>query len=72
MPETTQNIKSQALKILDILSNEYPEAGCHLDYKDPFQLLISTLLAAQCTDERVNMVMVPLYKKHKTPADFRS
>lgn len=70
MPETTQNIKSQALKILDILSNEYPEAGCHLDYKDPFQLLISTLLAAQCTDERVNMVMVPLYKKYRTPSDF--
>lgn len=70
MPETTQNIKSQALKILDILSNEYPEAGCHLDYKDPFQLLISTLLAAQCTDERVNMVMVPLYKKYRTPSYF--
>ena len=70
MPETNQNIKSRALKILEILSNEYPNAGCHLDYKDPFQLLISTLLAAQCTDERVNMVMVPLYKKYKTPSDF--
>lgn len=70
MPETHQNIKSRALKILEILSNEYPDAGCHLDYKDPFQLLISTLLAAQCTDERVNMVMVPLYKKYKTPSDF--
>lgn len=70
MPETNQNIKSRALKILEILSNEYPDAGCHLDYKDPFQLLISTLLAAQCTDERVNMVMVPLYKKYKTPSDF--
>ena len=70
MKNKDTQIKTRALKILDILSNEYPDAGCHLDYKDPFQLLISTLLAAQCTDERVNAVMVPLYKKYKTPADF--
>ncbi len=70
MSESLKNKKDRALKILDILSNEYPDAGCHLDHKDPFQLLISTLLAAQCTDERVNTVMVPLYKKYKTPADF--
>jgi endonuclease-3 len=70
MAETTKNIKTRALKILDILTNEYPEAGCHLKYSDPFQLLISTLLAAQCTDERVNAVMIPLYQKYKTPSDF--
>lgn len=70
MSESIINKKSRALKILNKLSGEYPDAGCHLDYYDPFQLLISTLLAAQCTDERVNMVMVPLYKKYKTPADF--
>ena len=56
MAETLKNIKTRALKILDILTNEYPGAGCHLEYSDPFQLLISTLLAAQCTDERVNAV----------------
>jgi endonuclease-3 len=70
MAETAKNIKTRALKILDILTNEYPEAGCHLKYSDPFQLLISTLLAAQCTDERVNAVMIPLYQKYKTPSDF--
>lgn len=70
MPESLKNKKDRAHKILGILSNEYPDAGCHLEFKDPFQLLISTLLAAQCTDERVNAVMVPLYKKYKTPADF--
>lgn len=70
MQESLKNKKSRALKILDKLSNEYPGAGCHLDYKNPFELLISTLLAAQCTDERVNAVMVPLYKKYKTPRDF--
>lgn len=70
MTETIKNRSARALKILDILSNEYPDAGCHLDYNNPFELLISTLLAAQCTDERVNAVMVPLYKKYKTPGDF--
>ncbi len=70
MAESLKNKASRASKILDILSNEYPDAACHLDYKNPFQLLISTLLAAQCTDERVNAVMTPLYKKYKTPADF--
>lgn len=70
MTESLKNISLRAAKILDILSNEYPDAACHLIYKNPFELLISTLLAAQCTDERVNMVMVPLYKKYKTPSDF--
>ncbi|MBE2216968.1 MAG: endonuclease III [Ignavibacteria bacterium] len=70
MMETIAHKTARALKILKLLENEYPDAGCHLDYEDPFQLLISTLLAAQCTDERVNMVMVPLYKEYKTPGDF--
>ncbi|MEO8513096.1 MAG: endonuclease III [Ignavibacteria bacterium] len=70
MLESLKNKKTRAEKILEILSNEYPDAACHLDYKNPFQLLISTLLAAQCTDERVNAVMTPLFEKYKTPADF--
>ncbi|HMQ78559.1 MAG TPA: endonuclease III [Ignavibacteria bacterium] len=70
MPKDQKVKKRRASKILEILSEEYPGAGCHLDYNNPFELLISTLLAAQCTDERVNAVMVPLYKKYKTPADF--
>ena len=70
MPESLKQKQTRAVKILDILSNEYPDAKCHLDYKNPFQLLISTLLAAHCTDERVNAVMTPLYKKYKTPQDF--
>lgn len=70
MPETLDQKKKRALKIIEKLSNEYPNAKCHLNYKKPFQLLISTILAAQCTDERVNMVMDELYKKYKSPADF--
>lgn len=70
MPETIAQKKARVLKIFNLLEKEYPNAGCHLDYKNPFQLLISTLLAAQCTDVRVNEVMTPLYKKYKKPQDF--
>ncbi|MBZ0202467.1 MAG: endonuclease III [Ignavibacteria bacterium] len=70
MPESKTQKSTRALKILSILEREYQGAGCHLDHKNPFQLLISTLLAAQCTDDRVNAVMSPLYKKYKTPSDF--
>ncbi len=70
MPETSGQKKKRTIKIFDILSQQYPDASCHLNYKNPFELLISTILAAQCTDERVNMVMVELYKKYKSPADF--
>ena len=70
MPESVEKKKSRVLKIIGILENEYPDAKCHLNYDSPFQLLISTILAAQCTDERVNAVMGPMYKKHKTPQDF--
>lgn len=65
------NKKKAALEIIKKLSKEYPDVKCHLDFEKPFELLISTVLAAQCTDIRVNMVMVPLYKsKYKSPADI--
>ena len=70
MPESLNQKKKRAFKIIDLLLQQYPNAACHLNYKTPFQLLISTILAAQCTDERVNMVMDELYKKYKSPADF--
>ena len=70
MRETKQNKITRALKIISLLEREYPEARCHLNYSSPFQLLISTILAAQCTDDRVNAVMDELYKKYKKPQDF--
>lgn len=70
MAESLKQKQSRALKILGLLEAEYPNAGCRLNYENPFQLLISTILAAQCTDDRVNMVMGPLFKKYKTPVDF--
>ena len=70
MPESNDKKKSRALKIIDALELMYPNAACHLHFKNPFQLLISTILAAQSTDVGVNKVMDELYKKYKSPADF--
>jgi endonuclease-3 len=65
-----KDLRNIAKEIIIRLGREYPEAKCHLEYKKPFELLVSTVLSAQCTDVRVNMVMVPLYeKKYKSPAD---
>jgi len=64
--DRTEEVK----KIIQILHRRFPDAGCLLDYENPFQLLISTILAAQCTDERVNLVAKDLYKKYKGPEDF--
>lgn len=62
--------KQRAEKIFDILSKEYPLAKIALEYSSPFELLISTILSAQCTDERVNIVAKTLFKKYKKPGDF--
>jgi len=64
-------LKKRVEEILKILNREYPEAKTHLDFNSPFELLVSTVLAAQCTDIRINMVMPPLYKKiYKGPKDI--
>jgi len=62
--------KKEISRVLNILKELYPDAETELKYDNPFQLLISTILAAQCTDKRVNMVTKELYKKYKTPEDF--
>jgi len=56
--------------ILEKLDEAYPEVTCSLDHENPFQLLISTILSAQCTDVRVNQVTRTLYLKYRTPKDF--
>jgi endonuclease III len=58
------------VKVLDILQKEYPDARVTLDFQNPLQLLVATILAAQCTDERVNRVTQGLFKKYRTAADF--
>lgn len=62
--------KDRALKIFSILKKEYPQAKIALESENPFQLLISTILSAQCTDDRVNTVTKTLFKKYKSPKDF--
>lgn len=57
-------------KVLDILQEEYPDARVTLNFKNPLQLLVATILAAQCTDERVNLVTKDLFKKYRQAADF--
>ncbi len=61
---------ARARKVLKALKDAYPDAHLFLDYDNPFQLLIVTILAAQCTDERVNQVSPALFKKYPTPADI--
>ncbi len=61
---------SFAKKIFDILRMKYPEPKPALEYSTPFQLLIATILSAQCTDERVNTVTKKLFKKYKKPEDY--
>ena len=58
--------KQRALKSIEALKKEYPNAVCSLNYKNPVQLLIATRLSAQCTDARVNIVTPPLFEKFPT------
>lgn len=58
----------RAGKIADVLAKEFPEAFCALHFTNAFELLIATILSAQCTDVRVNMVTPELFKKYPTPA----
>ena len=53
-----------------ILSKTYPNVRCELNFKNPLQLLVATVLSAQCTDKRVNMVTKELFKKYRTVEDF--
>lgn len=64
--------KSFAKKVFNILKKQYPDAKPALEYSNPFQLLIATILSAQCTDERVNIVTKQLFRKYKTPKDYVS
>ena len=68
--ESLKRKQLRMTEIISILKLEYPDSKCSLDYKTPFQLLLATVLSAQCTDERVNKVVIPLFKKYSTPEAF--
>lgn len=62
--------KLQTLEVIKRLKKAYPDAHCALNHTTPFELLIATILSAQCTDERVNIVTADLFRKYRGPAAF--
>jgi len=70
MQETVARRKARARKILAALKEAYPQARCSLDHKNPLQLLVATILSAQCTDARVNLVTPALFARYRTAQEF--
>jgi endonuclease-3 len=70
VPESRLAKQARARKILDALAGAYPDARCALHFADPFQLLVATILSAQCTDERVNMVTPALFEQYPTAREL--
>jgi endonuclease-3 len=68
--ETRPRLEARARKIASLMLKEYPEAKTALKHKSALQLLVATILSAQCTDVRVNMVTKELFRKYRTAADF--
>ena len=62
--------KKRTREIIRRLKRAYPGAKCSLNHSNPFELLVATILSAQCTDERVNMVTDNLFRKYRTPEDY--
>ena len=61
---------SDVTRILRLLRKQYPDAECALNYETPVQLLVATILSAQCTDERVNIVTAELFRRYPTAPDL--
>jgi endonuclease-3 len=71
MPRETNEAKAaRTQKIIAALRRAYPDAHCELNFSNPLELLIATILSAQCTDKRVNIVTAELFKRYRTAADF--
>jgi endonuclease-3 len=70
MAESRAAKQARARKILDLLDRAYPHAKIALEFRTPFELLVATILSAQCTDERVNMVTPALFRKYPTAQEL--
>jgi endonuclease-3 len=66
----TNEEKQRTLKIISKLRREYPDARCSLNHSSPLELLVATILSAQCTDERVNLVTAELFRKYRRSEDY--
>ncbi len=64
------DLKEKTAQIIKLLKKEYPDARTALDHSSAFELLIATILSAQCTDVRVNIVTADLFRKYRKPADY--
>jgi endonuclease-3 len=62
--------RERAAQLVEVLPEVYPGAHCELDFKNPLELLVATILSAQCTDKRVNLVTPVLFKKYRRAADY--
>jgi len=72
MPEPIDQEKKRVLKITARLRKACPGAKCALNFSNPIELMVATVLSAQCTDKRVNIVTPAVFKKYKTAADYAS
>ena len=70
--EATPEKKKRVRRVIAALKKEYPDARCSLDHTSPLELLVATILSAQCTDERVNLVTADLFRKYRTWEDYAS
>jgi endonuclease-3 len=68
--ESTEAKSARVQKIIAALQRAYPDAHCELNFTNPLELLIATILSAQCTDKRVNLVTAELFQKYRTAADY--
>jgi endonuclease-3 len=68
--ESIEELKTRTRDIIRRLKRAYPGAKCSLNHSNPFELLVATILSAQCTDERVNIVTADLFRKYKKPEDY--
>jgi len=68
--ESLQDKQARTMKIIAGLQKAYPNAHCELNYSTPLELLVATILSAQCTDKRVNLVTAELFKKYRTARDY--
>ncbi len=68
--ESIPDRQARAARIIALLRRAYPDAHCELNFTNPLELLIATILSAQCTDRRVNIVTAELFKKFRSAADY--
>jgi endonuclease-3 len=69
-PETYLEPKQRSAKVIELLEKQYPNAKTALNYSNPLEMLVATMLSAQTTDVRVNIVTQSLFKKYRTPEDY--